>query len=494
MEVEDGAQSSVDIEDIAAPRQLALPSKGVRVRQSAGASARAPAGEDELEAAAERVPGTQTVYVKTYGCSHNASDSEYMCGLLAQYGYRVVLAEAEREAAHVWLINSCTVKNPSQEHLATDIRRGRALGKPVVVAGCVSQAEPTLKELDGLSLVGVQQIGQVVQVVREALDGHTVRLLERRKDARPSLDLPKIRRNPLVEIIPINTGCLGSCTYCKTVYARGKLGSYAPAALTARLQQALGEGVREVWLTSEDSGAYGRDIGENLPALLARMLEAVPDGAMLRVGMTNPPYILEHLPALLPLLRHPRCYAFMHVPVQSGSNAVLGTMRREYTIEQFRTLADALLREVPDMSLATDIICGMPGETEADHQATMALVRHYRFPVLNISQFYPRPGTPAARMQRVPTHVVKERTREISGLFRSYQPYAGLRGRELQVLVTELSSDKAHLVGHSKGYVQVLLPLRPELMGCTLRVRVTETAKFHVRAEVLELLHSPLKR
>ena len=219
-------------------------------------AARAADAADAAAAAAENVPGSHTVYVKTYGCSHNASDSEYMCGLLAQYGYRVVTAEAERESAHVWLVNSCTVKNPSQEHLATDIRRGRALGKPVVVAGCVSQAEPSLRELEGLSLVGVQQIGQVVQVVREALDGHVVRLLERRKDGRPSLDLPKVRRNPLVEIIPINTGCLGACTYCKTVYARGKLGSYAPAELVARLGQALGEGVREVWLTSEDSGAY----------------------------------------------------------------------------------------------------------------------------------------------------------------------------------------------------------------------------------------------
>ena len=150
-----------------------------------------------------------------------------MCGLLQQYGYRL-LGAAEREAADLWLINSCTVKNPSQEHLLTDVRRGRALGVPVVVAGCVSQGEPDAPELAGLSIVGVQQIDRVVEVVQEALRGHTVRLLERR--ARPSLDLPKVRRNRLVEIVPINTGCLGSCTYCKTVYARGRLGSYEPDA------------------------------------------------------------------------------------------------------------------------------------------------------------------------------------------------------------------------------------------------------------------------
>lgn len=87
------------------------------------------------------VPGTQSVYVKTYGCSHNQSDSEYMCGLLSAYGYKL-LPEAERERADIWLINSCTVKNPSQDHLASDIRRAQALKMPVVVAGCVSQVVP----------------------------------------------------------------------------------------------------------------------------------------------------------------------------------------------------------------------------------------------------------------------------------------------------------------------------------------------------------------
>ena len=123
--------------------------------------------------------------------------------------------------------------------MATDLKRGRALGKALVVAGCVSQAQPELKTqgfaLADISIVGVQQIDRVVEVVQEALRGHTVRLLERR--VRPSLDLPKVRRNRLVEIVPINTGCLGSCTYCKTVYARGRLGSYPPDALLERMQE-----------------------------------------------------------------------------------------------------------------------------------------------------------------------------------------------------------------------------------------------------------------
>ena len=213
-----------DIEDMKAPGDTARPPRGVarRVRRTKEAVV----GEVvEVPDPTSVVPGVQSVYVKTYGCSHNHSDSEYMCGLLAQYGYSLV-GEAQRQDADLWLINTCTVKNPSQEHMQTDIGRGQALGKPVVVAGCVSQGDPELKFLTGLSIVGVQQLERVVEVVQETLKGNTVQLLERRE--RPSLDLPKVRRNRYVEIIPCNTGCLGSCTYCKTVHARGRLGAYKP--------------------------------------------------------------------------------------------------------------------------------------------------------------------------------------------------------------------------------------------------------------------------
>ncbi len=142
-------------------------------------------------------------------------------------------------------------------------------------------------------MIGVTQIDRVVEVVEEALKGHNVKLLAK-KDL-PILDLPKIRKNQFVEIIPLSTGCLGSCTYCKTRHARGKLGSYDPDAIVQRAKQAIDDGVVEIWLTSEDTGAYGRDIDSSIPALLKKIIAIMPKHTMLRVGMTNPPYILEHL-------------------------------------------------------------------------------------------------------------------------------------------------------------------------------------------------------
>ena len=214
------------------------------------------------------VPGAASVHIKTWGCSHNQSDSEYMAGLLTQYGYNMVKSPEDADCV---VLNSCTVKNPSQDHFINLVKEYTAVGKPVVAAGCVSQGEPDNKFLKGVSIIGTQQIDRVVEVVEQSLAGNAVRLLGQR--TRPSLDLPKIRRNPRVEILTINTGCLNACTYCKTKHARGKLGSYEPEVLVQRVKDAVSEGVCEIWLTSEDTGAYGRDIGTNIAELLWKLVE-----------------------------------------------------------------------------------------------------------------------------------------------------------------------------------------------------------------------------
>ena len=209
------------------------------------------------------------------------------------------------------------------------VTKAKQSGAPVVVAGCVPQGEPGRDDFDGVSIIGTQQIHRVVEVVEEAVNGNTVRLLG--QGVRPALELPKIRRNALVEIVPISMGCLNRCTYCKTKHARGDLVSYPPQALVARVQTVVREGVREVWLSSEDTGAYGKDIDVPLPQLLDDIVDVLPDGVMLRLGMTNPPHILEHMQQVARILNHPRVFKFLHIPVQCGSNKVLEDMKREYT-------------------------------------------------------------------------------------------------------------------------------------------------------------------
>lgn len=290
------------------------------------------------------VPGTQRIYVKTWGCAHNSSDSEYMAGQLTSYGYNLT---ENPEEADLWLLNSCTVKGPAETHFRNEVEKGQKLGKHIVAAGCVPQGAPKLKYLQKLSIIGVQNIDRVVEVVEETLKGHAVQLFSQKKENGKKLGgakllLPKVRKNPYIEIIPISTGCLNQCTYCKTKHARGELGSYPAEEIVERAKQAFSEGVVELWLTSEDTGAYGKDIGTSLPELLWKVIEVIPDNCRMRVGMTNPPYILEHLEEMAKILSHSKVYSFLHVPVQSGSDAVLADMKREYNVEDFKHVVDFL--------------------------------------------------------------------------------------------------------------------------------------------------------
>ena len=432
------------------------------------------------------IPGTQKIYLKTYGCSHNVSDSEYMEGMLSSFGYRM---ESNPNEADLWLLNSCTVKDPSQAAFMHMVKKAKSEGKKVIVAGCVPQADQKIPGLDGVSIVGVHSIDRVVEAVEQTLQGSTVQMLT--KKALPRLDLPKVRKNKLVEIIPLSTGCLGSCTYCKTRHARGKLGSYSPEAIIGRAEVAISEGVSEIWLSSEDTGAYGLDIGTNIAELLRSLVAVLPEsGVMLRVGMTNPPYMLEHLEAVAQVLRSPKVFSFLHVPVQAGSNKVLDAMRREYTVEEFCRVCDYLTTHVPGITIATDIIAGFPNESEADFELTMQLVEHYKFAVLNISQFYPRPGTPAAKMKRIDTQVVKNRTRRLTKLFEEFRPYQDLPGQTVCVYFnTEVSDDEKHSVGHTKSYVKVLVPFDTSLPGMSKMVLIESFQRFHVEGVVVS--HNP---
>uniref|UniRef100_A0A671XPY8 tRNA (N(6)-L-threonylcarbamoyladenosine(37)-C(2))-methylthiotransferase n=1 Tax=Sparus aurata TaxID=8175 RepID=A0A671XPY8_SPAAU len=412
------------------------------------------------------IPGTQKIWMKTWGCSHNNSDGEYMAGQLAASGYKMTDDPTE---ADLWVLNSCTVKNPAEDHFRNSIKKAQDQQKKVVVAGCVPQAQPRMDYLKGLSIIGVQQIDRVVEVVDEAVKGHSVRLLGQKKDGGrrlggARLDLPKIRKNPLIEIISINTGCLNACTYCKTKHARGDLASYPIEELVERARQSFQEGVCEIWLTSEDTGAYGRDIGTDLPTLLWRLVEEIPEGAMLRLGMTNPPYILEHLEVRT---------------VHDAKDSYL--LRPEKNLLSF-----SLYFRVPGVTIATDIICGFPGETEEDFQETMDLVKLYQFPSLFINQFYPRPGTPAAKMEQVPAHMKKQRTKELSQLFHSYNPYDHKVGERQNVLVTEESFDAQYYVAHNKFYEQVLVPQRAEFKGKMIEVDIYEAGKHFLKGRPVE--------
>jgi threonylcarbamoyladenosine tRNA methylthiotransferase CDKAL1 len=432
------------------------------------------------------------IFVKTFGCSHNASDSEYMIGILAENGYEIV---DNLEDSDLTIINSCTVKSPSQAAFLNTVIKSKQYNKHVVVGGCVPQAERNLKGLENCSIVGVSQIDKIDYIVKNTFEGNVVRLLENK--TLPSLLLPKIRRNKFIEIIPISQGCLGSCTYCKTKQARGKLISYPTKQIVEACKRAWENNAKELWITSEDTAVYGRDIGTNLPTLMIEILKYVPKDVMIRIGMANPPYILENVNQMIKVLNHPNVYSFIHIPVQSGSNAVLDKMLREYTIEEFNYLCDRFIEGVPNITIATDIICGFPTETRENFQETLNMVEKYKFPVINISQFYPRPGTVAAKWKKIDTKEVHNRSKALAELFGSYSNYKHLLNTTQRVWVHDTNEEEKNkeenmMVSHNKSYVKVLIPKDEKLYGKELIVKIKDVFKWHCVGEIIDTNPEPI--
>jgi MiaB/RimO family radical SAM methylthiotransferase len=296
--------------------------------------------------------------------------------------------------------------------------------------------------------------------------------------------MPHRRRNPAVEIIPISQGCLGDCTFCQTVLARGRLRSYPEEAILARVRSAVGDGVRFIWLTSQDCGAYGLDSGTNLPRLLRRVADE-PGDFRVRVGMANPDLVKLYLPEFVEAMSLPPILKFAHIPVQAGSDRVLGDMGRLYAADDFRRIADALRNRIPGITLATDLIVGFPTEGESDFEATLQLVRDTRPPVINRSRYSARPGTRAARLPLLPSAAVSARSKRLYGLARgiAQAELAGLVGSEVECLAEDQPQPGVTMFRTDAYQPVIVTESHPP--GTRQRILVTSVAGFHAEGRTI---------
>ncbi len=419
-----------------------------------------------------------SIFLKTYGCSMNYSDSEVMKGLLKEEGYDFV---DNKEDADIIIINTCTVKDSSEDRFLAELKKHKKAEKPLIVCGCIAQADP--EKLEQVSLLGVHNINHIVEVVEETLQGNVVHFLKRNKN--PRLNLPKVRKNKFIEIIPINQGCVGACAYCKTKLARGTLMSYDPKEIVKQAEAAVKEGIKEIWITSQDTGAYGLDINYTLPQLI-KDLVAIKGEFWIRLGMINPDHAFQYLEELTKLYENPKILKFIHMPLQSGSEKVLKDMKRKYTVKEFEECVKMFRNRFPNITIATDIICGFPTETEDDFEETLALMKKYRFPVINISKYCARRGTEAAAMKQHSTNVIKERSKLCAELFRNHVDNSSWLNWEGEVFVDEIGKEGTNtVIARNDYYKQILLKGGKELLGKKLNVKIKEARLFDLIGESL---------
>jgi MiaB-like tRNA modifying enzyme len=362
-------------------------------------------------------------------------------------------------------------------------------GKKVVVAGCLPliSFERLCHETRFDGVVGPAAGEAIVNVVKRVLSGEKVVALENALNAKPKLNLPRLRVNPVVSVVPVNYGCLGSCAYCCVVFARGHLRSYSVAEVAERVRNDLAAGANEFWITSQDTACYGRDIGTNLAALL-NALASVEGDFKVRVGMMTPNTAKPILSDLLAAFRNERIFKFVHLPVQSGDNEVLQRMRRFYTAQEFKAVVDAFRHAFPEITLATDVICGFPGETRLAFENTLRLVEEVKPDIVNVSKFFARPRTAAAEMRDafVDLAEIKRRSTAAAQLAKQIalernQRWVGWTG---EALIDEKGKMLGSWVGRNFAYKPIVVKNSANLLGRTVNVKVTRAFSTYLAGTI----------
>jgi len=394
------------------------------------------------------------IYIKSYGCALNKSDSELMAGLLKQAKFEIV---KDIEDAFVVIINTCTVKGPTETKFFNYLEKIKQKYpyKKIIITGCIPQTDP--EKVGGYSLLGTSQITNIVELVEETINDNPIEMLAEEKFQR--LNLPKIRKNPVIEIIPICEGCLGSpCSYCKVKAARGSLRSYPKEEIIKQARNAVKDRIPEIWLTAQDTGCYGEDINSNLPELLREIIK-LPGDFKIRLGMLNPNHVIEFLNELIEVYKSNKIFKFLHIPVQSGNNEILKAMKRKYKVEQFKEVIEKFKKSIPEITIATDIICGFPGETEKQFYDSLELIKQIKPAVLNISRFWPRPKTKAEKMEnQVHGSETKRRSTLMTDIFTNISRMQNERwlGWQGEILIDEKGKDDSW-IGRNFAYKPVVL-------------------------------------
>jgi tRNA-2-methylthio-N6-dimethylallyladenosine synthase len=439
-------------------------------------------------------PASRKLHIKTYGCQMNVYDSGRIVDLLAPLGFAV---SDTADNADLVILNTCHVREKAAEKLYSEIGRlrpakaakraggGRML---VAVAGCVAQAEGAeirarAPEVD--IVLGPQTYHRLPEMVARAARQEGL-VLDTDFPAEAKFDfLPPTDTAPgVTAFLSIQEGCDKFCTFCVVPYTRGAEYSRPPASIVTEARRLVRLGAREITLLGQNVNAY-RGEGWGLGRLIGALAE-IPGLARLRYTTSHPREVDDELiaahrdiNALMP---------FLHLPVQSGSDGVLEAMNRRHTADDYRRLVDRLRRARPDLALSSDFIAGFPGESDADFEATMRLVRDVTFAQAFSFKYSVRPGTPAAALKRqVPDPVKAARLAALQELLAAQQRDFNRAsiGRDLPVLFEKSGRHAGQLVGRSPYLQAVHADAPPSMIGAVTTVRVTALGANSLAGEVV---------
>jgi len=422
------------------------------------------------------------VFFLTYGCTFNAADTD---ALKAAVGRKYEITDSEAKA-DVVVMNTCSVKDSTQEKILFKARQLDAQGKRLVVTGCLAQVSPELieKAVPQASIVGVWSNARMVDAIGKALEG------KRTVQTKKTETLPfNVSVDGIFARVQISRGCLGQCTYCSTKIARGHLQSFPQDEIVDAARAAVARGAKEIQLTSQDTAGYGFDFsgsekdGKYNLATLVQAISSIPGRFRVRIGMGNPEHFWKIRKELAKVIcSTDKTYRFLHIPVQSGSDAVLEAMGRRYTSNDYAKLVGFLHENIPDLTVETDVIVGFPTETQKDFEATLALMESTRPQITNISKYSPRPMTLAAKMKQIDRKTVNERSTKMNVVCRriALEENGKLVGKTYDALVSEKKA--GGFSARMPNYKTALL--KRAAIGSFITVRTTGYGQCYLKASV----------
>lgn len=438
------------------------------------------------------------VYLETYGCQMNVSDSERVATSLVSKGYEIT---ADENAADIILLNTCSVREKAEHKLYTRVGRVRSSHdkKPIIgIMGCVAQldGETLFKKIEGVDfVVGTRAVGRVPDAIQNVLDhgaGYSD-LAEREVGYDWSVSDAQLH-SPYVGFIPIIEGCNKFCTYCIVPFSRGRERSLPASDIIRSVLQYRRRGIKEIHLIGQNVNSYRPLTESGLEGFegktpFSKLLRAVAATGMERIKF-NTSFPRDFHPDIVDaIVEHENLCNWVHLPVQSGSDPVLKRMKRLHSIDRYFGIVDKIKSSPRDISLTTDIIVGFPGETEADFQKTGDVVAYCKFDAAYIFKYSPRPGTPAYEMDDDVNATEKTRRfRHLEEVQRRIQSENLERylGRTLDVLAEKKAAkSEGDLTGHSTCHRPVNFTSVKEDLGKTVKVRITEIKSNSLYGEVV---------
>jgi len=423
-----------------------------------------------------------SIHFITQGCSSNLRESEIMMGLLNNSGYDI---SNDRNNSDVHVVNICTVKGNT-----TALREIRRLKKQfpekkLIVAGCITESiVPKIKDMDdNISFVNTHNLGKITTVVENSMNGTVLELMDKKYEQK--VNLPSVRKNPVIGVVSILNGCNYFCTFCSTKLVKGKLFSYPMDAIRQDVKEHLKAGCKEIWITSNDTGAYMVDQGGKQKTVeLLNQLLSIPIDFKLRLGMMNPGNTITMLDDLIRIYKHPKMFKFLHAPVQSGNEEVLKLMNRKYKVEDFIRIIEAFRKEIPEITISTDMIVGFPSETKNQFQDSIELLKKIKPDVLNLSRYAAREGTIAAKLKQHSTNELKRRSRIMTRLYRemAYEQNLKWINWKGKILIDEKGKYDSW-IGRNDFYKPVVVKGDFSL-GDEIDVKITNATSFDLRGEI----------